>query len=71
MSTCKNIAIFYVYAVVRTSIIFWDMKMTNIWKDIYFRWKMWWDKKIKWVTLVLSNLLNKYMKFTKIMVLNN
>ena len=30
MSTCKNIAIFHVYAVVRTSIIFWDMKMTNI-----------------------------------------
>ena len=27
MSTCKNIAIFHVYAVVRTSIIFWDMKM--------------------------------------------
>ena len=36
MSTWMNIAIFHVYAVVRTSIIFWDMKMTNIWKDIYF-----------------------------------
>ena len=30
---------FHIYAVVRTSIIFWDMKMTNIWKDIWYQLK--------------------------------
>jgi len=37
---------FHVYAVVRTSIIFWDMKMTNIWENIYFWWRIRWTKKL-------------------------
>ena len=50
MSTCKNIAIFHVYAVVRTSIIFWDMKMTNIYgKTSIFDGECD-ETRVKWVT---------------------